>query len=59
MTTSPHTRPQSQRPAYGPRPSPTWGGPIDDLIRKHRDAMRDVWAKHVHELQHPQRASAA
>jgi hypothetical protein len=33
-------------PAFTPRP-----GPVDDLIRRHRLEMREIWNRHVRELQ--------
>jgi hypothetical protein len=48
MSTQPQTRPQGH-PPRPPRPSP-----IGDLIRKHRETMRDVYARHSRELDHPQ-----
>jgi hypothetical protein len=44
---------QYMQPPTQPQPVPAWRHPIDDLIRKHREAMREVYARHARELQHP------
>jgi hypothetical protein len=45
---------QNGQPPTRPQPSQARPSPIGDLIRKHRAAMREVYARHADELQHPQ-----
>lgn len=45
---------QNMQPPTRPQPRPARPSPVGDLISKHREAMREVYARHAHELQHPQ-----
>lgn len=48
-----NTQSSTRQPLYIPRPSP-----VADLIRRHRELMRDVWDRHARELQSPPRWQA-
>ncbi|MGH3281050.1 MAG: hypothetical protein ACRDNW_18215 [Trebonia sp.] len=48
---------QSSQPPTRPQPRPARPSPVSDLITKHREAMREVYARHARELQH-QRSAA-
>jgi hypothetical protein len=45
---------QNMQPPTRPQPGQARPSPVGDLISKHREAMREVWARHARELQRPQ-----
>jgi hypothetical protein len=47
------TTTQNMQAPTRPQPRPAPPSPVGDLIRKHREAMREVYARHAHELRHP------
>ena len=50
---------QYMQPPTRPQPRPARPSPDGDLISKHREAKREDYASHAHELQHPQRSRRA
>ena len=49
---------QYMQPPTRPQPRQARPSPIGDLISKHREAMREVYARHHRELQQSQRRAA-
>jgi hypothetical protein len=50
---------QYRQPPTRPQPRPARPSPVGDLISKHREAMREVYARHHRELQHPRQHGRA